>query len=109
MTATARKKSRKTDPFRDLLDSRESLLGQYRPMVGYLHADGTVTKYSTEMMGWYDFDRAVSSCFGSAARRFRGLKSFDAPNSPIVAVLMMVLGANGEVKWKQRIDVPVSV
>jgi len=100
------KRRRRPDPFRELLESRTALVGQYRPMVGYLHADGTVTKYATDAMAWYSFDRAVSTCFGSAARRLRGLHSFAAPDSPIVAILMMVLGGEGKTVWKHRIDLP---
>jgi hypothetical protein len=95
------------DPF-ELLASHESEVGVYQPRCGYLHADGRVSQYATQNMTWLTFDRAVSSCFGSAARRFRGTHTVDAPSSPIVAILMMVL-SNGKIVWRHRVDIPEKV
>lgn len=94
--------------FKALIAARNAPLGQYQPQVGYLHEDGTVSAYRTESMAWLNFDRAVSTCFGSAARRFRGLHGHDTNGSPIVAILMMVQ-SNGKTVWKHRVDIPAEV
>jgi hypothetical protein len=104
-----RKAKRSKDPFRDLIDGRMAVIGQYRPLVGYLHADGSVSQYATEHMAWYSFDRAVATCFGSAARRMRGSHSFNANNAPIVAILMVVMTGGGKTAWKHKIELPETI
>jgi hypothetical protein len=104
--ATRKPRAKKADPFEQLLADRLSPLGRYRPIVGYLHANGTLSQYQTEHMAWLSFDRAVSTCFGSAARRLRGTHQVPGSDSPIVAILMLVMGGQNTVVWKHRFDLP---
>lgn len=108
MNKAKRKPRSASDPFEGLLAARAAEVGVYQPMCGYLHANGEVSQYATNGMTWLSFDRAVSSCFGSAARRFRGTHTVDAPSSPVVAILMLVL-SNGKIVWRHRVDIPEKI
>lgn len=78
----------------------------YAPIVGYLHADGTTSEYSHgDGYGTPWLNRAIATCFHSAARRMRGLHSYNSNQSPIVAILMVVQSA-GKIAWKDRLDIP---
>lgn len=103
-----RRTTRPVDVFTELLKAGMlSHTAEYRPMVGYLYSDGSVVNYSPQNAAWYSLDRAISSCFGSAARRMRG--TWDATyhkRGVVVAFLMMVIDSRNKVVWKARVDIP---
>lgn len=98
---------RKTDgPFDQMIQQAMRNPSIFVPIVGYLHKDGTTSEYTHgDGYGPTWLNRAIATCFGSAARRMRGLHSFGSNQSPIIAILMVVQ-SDGKVVWKHRLDVP---
>lgn len=80
--------------------------GHFQPCVGWLYASGDVRRYHPEAE-WLNLHRAISSCFGSVAKRMRGTwdADFHQLGDPVTAILM-VLNERGDVVWKHRIDIP---
>lgn len=102
------RKRRAVDPFAAMLKAAQvPLTAEYRPMVGYLYANGDVQQFSSTTQAWFSFDRAVSSCFGSAAKRMRGTWDADFnQRGVIVAFVMLVVDGRNRIAWKQRVDIP---
>lgn len=104
------RRATRADVFTELLKAGMlSHTAEYRPMVGYLYSDGSVVNYSPQNAAWYSLDRAISTCFGSAARRMRG--TWDAAyhkRGVVTAFLMMVIDSRNEIVWKARVDIPIT-
>lgn len=94
------------DPFAQLT-AEFGGIGLYSPRIGYLYHDGSVQDYSPQNV-WISMRRAISSCFGSCARRTRGMVWSEARDGtgPPVAALLGVVDSRGRFVWKQRIDFP---
>lgn len=106
-----RRKNRPVEVFSALLKAGMlPQVGEYRPMVGYLYSDGSVVNYSPVATAWYSLDRAISTCFGSVARRLRG--TWDAAHNGrgvVVSFLMMVVDSRNKIVWKAKVDIPENV
>jgi hypothetical protein len=78
--------------------------GYYQPIIGYIFERGPIVRYHPATW-WYDFGRAVSSCWGSLARRMRGTWDADLNErgEPIRALLVVQRG-DGSVAWKHVVD-----
>lgn len=104
----AKRANRPVDVFTALLEAASlPAIAEYRPMVGYLYSNGTVVNYSPVNTGWYSLDRAISSCFGSVARRLRG--TWDAEyhrRGVVVAFVMMVVDSRNRPVWKETVRIP---
>ena len=78
--------------------------GYFQPIIGYVFERGPIVRYHPSTW-WYDFGRAVSSCWGSLARRTRGTwdAEFNGRGDPIRALLAVVRG-DGSIAWKHTVD-----
>lgn len=104
---SAKRKRRVVDAnedFRALLHDLPTRGVTYQPIVGYVFEHGPVVRYAPTTW-WYDFGRAVSTCWGSLARRCRGTwdAEFNERGEPVKALLMVVRG-DGSVAWKHTVD-----
>lgn len=96
------------DPFDKLLaQSMKPEFGHYRPIVGYLYSRGTVRRFSSDQTTWLSLDRAIATCFGSAAKRLRGTWDADYNRlGRVTAILMMVTDMQGAIIWKLQVELP---
>lgn len=97
------------DPFEVLLcqtHSQDVEVGIFRPLVGYLYENGSVVRFSSDM-SWYSFDRCMSACFHSAAKRIKGTwEARVKKRGRVRAFLMMVVDNRGNIVWKHKVNVP---
>lgn len=82
---------------------RETL---YHPRVRYTYADGMVDTFPHDpsAMAWYTFPRALSSVFGSIARRLRGTWFGTERRTDVVRATGEVVTSDGRVVWSRRFE-----
>jgi hypothetical protein len=100
------RRKQKADPFAKLLTGAQLCKrADYKPVVGYLYTDGSVERFSSEQHAWFSMERALSTCFASAAKRVKG--THDHMRGEIASILMVIVDGSGKPVWRHRIDLPL--